>query len=180
MKGGDKLAAKLQEIVAQLATGTKVGVGFYPKATYEGIEGKKPVAFIAAIQEFGDPASGIPPRPFFRQMIAKEKGHWGQDVADRLNANNFNAQQTLLSMGILIKEELEDSINHITEPALSKVTIMLRAMKSADSNLNINFSTVQEARAKVAAGDSTNGADETPLIDSGHMANSITYEVDGE
>ena len=111
-------------------------------------------------------------------MIAKEKGHWGKDLADALNANNFNGKQALLRMGKLIKEELEDSIDTTTEPALSPVTVMLRAMKKADSNLNITFATVQEARARVAAGESPGGASDKPLDDTGHMLNSVTYEVD--
>lgn len=181
VKSSGTLNARLAELATNLKSGQKVHVGFLESAKYE----DKPVAYIAAIQEFGDPGSGIPPRPFFRTMIANEKGHWGQDVAKVLIATNYNARQTLELMGQEIKAELQTSIVDLVAPPLSRTTIMLRAMRAADPTLGdagnpITYATVNEARARVAAGESANGASEKPLIDSGHMLNSVDYEVDPE
>ena len=64
---GPGLRKRLSEIARGLDKAAKVRIGFLENATYP--DGK-PVAMIAAIQEFGAPARNIPPRPFFRQMIA--------------------------------------------------------------------------------------------------------------
>jgi hypothetical protein len=180
-KSSGTLNARLAELATNLKAAQKVHVGFLESATYE----NKPVAYIAAIQEFGDPGSGSPPRPFFRTMIANEKNHWGQDIAKKLLATNYNAKQSLDQMGQEIKAELQTSIIDLVAPPLSRTTIMLRAMRAADPTLGdngnpISYATVNEARARVAAGESTNGVSEKPLIDSGHMLNSVDYEVDPE
>ncbi len=41
----------------------------------------------------------IPPRPFFRTMIAKESPHWGDDLGRLLVANGYDAERTLDQMG---------------------------------------------------------------------------------
>ena len=63
--GGKKLAETLKK--AEAARKSKVKVGIFSTARYP--DGK-PVAEVAAIQEFGAPGAGIPERPFFRQSIA--------------------------------------------------------------------------------------------------------------
>ena len=60
VKGGNKFSKALQELAGKIKSGQSVQVGFLAGATYP--DGK-PVAMIAAIQEFGAPAAGIPPRP---------------------------------------------------------------------------------------------------------------------
>jgi len=56
IRGGDKFEAVLRDIADKLRDGGSVRVGFLENATYP--DGK-PVAMIAAIQEFGAPAAGI-------------------------------------------------------------------------------------------------------------------------
>ena len=48
--GGDKLAARLQEIAQRLSTGATVEVGYFPDAMYP--DGTY-VAFVAALSNFG-------------------------------------------------------------------------------------------------------------------------------
>jgi hypothetical protein len=68
VKGGEHLGAKLREIGRCLSAG-ELQVGFmenadpYPDGT--------PVALVAAVQEFGSPSNGIPPRPFMRPAVAE-------------------------------------------------------------------------------------------------------------
>lgn len=118
--GGDKLQKHLAELAAKVGQAATVNVGFLENATYP--DGK-PVVLVAAAQEFGAPAKGIPPRPFFRGMIAKESGHWGDDVAKALTASDFDAAKALDLMGFQIGSELQQSIHDTNAPPLAQSTI---------------------------------------------------------
>ena len=82
--GGEKLQAALAELAKKVSKAASVEVGFLEGATYP--DGTS-VAMIAAIDEFGAPANGTPPRPYFRNMIAKDSPDWGDAVGKLLVVN---------------------------------------------------------------------------------------------
>jgi hypothetical protein len=118
--GGEKLRKALGEIGRRLSGPSTVKVGFLANATYP--DGK-PVAMIAAIQEFGAPRAGIPPRPFFRNMIRAKKGEWPKGIATQLKATNFDVKKTLELTGQAISGQLRQSIIDTNSPALAPSTI---------------------------------------------------------
>lgn len=65
----------------------------------------------------------IPPRPFFRRMIAAKGRTWGAEIAKLLKANNYHAARTLDQMGLLIKGQLQESILNFTTPRNAPSTI---------------------------------------------------------
>jgi len=65
----------------------------------------------------------IPPRPFFRNMISKYSGTWGDEAAKRLVSNNYNMEVTLTMMGELISGQLRQSITDLMEPPNAPSTI---------------------------------------------------------
>lgn len=142
LSGGAKLEAKLREI-AKRTTGGTVRVGFLEGSTYP--DGTS-VPMVAAIQEFGAPKAGIPPRPFFRSMIAAKKGEWGEAVGKLLADNGYDAQKALGLAGQGIKGQLQRSINETNAPPLAQATIDAKGF-------------------------------DKPLVDTGHMWNSVDYEV---
>jgi hypothetical protein len=74
IKGGDKFEKYMEEMRRKLASGaSQVRVGFLSRARYPN---GTPVAMIAAIQNWGAPRAGIPPRPFFSNMIARKGPEW--------------------------------------------------------------------------------------------------------
>lgn len=172
--GGDKLAAKLQEIAKGLEKGGTLSVGFLEGATYP--DGT-PVAMVAAIQEFGAPRASIPPRPFMRTTVAKHSDEWGDKLGRALKYTEFDAGQALGLMGEVIVPEIQESIVDVDSPPLSPITLMLRKMRSEDQSLVVTGKTVGEAAARVAAGESTAGVNTKPLQDSGHLKSSVDYEV---
>ena len=174
MTGGDKLQAALTAIVGKLASAQTVQVGFLENATYP--DGTS-VPMVAAIQEFGAPKAGIPPRPFFRTMIAAKAPGWGGAMAQILKATDYDAAKTLGQMGMGMKGQLQESIIAVDSPALSPVTLMLRKMLSEDQSLVVTGRVVGEAAARVAAGESTSGVSTKPLDYSGHLLNSVDFEV---
>jgi hypothetical protein len=141
--GGAKFQAKLQAMAGAVTSAESVKVGFLAGATYP--DGK-PVAMIAAIQEFGAPRAGIPPRPFFRNMIAAKSPEWGPATGALLIANDYDALKTLQQVGEAVAGQLRQSIVDLVDPPLAPSTIKRKGHSK-------------------------------PLIDTGHMLNSVDYEV---
>lgn len=120
IKGGDKANEYLRSIAEKLDHVPTLKVGFLAGATYP--DGT-PVAMIAAIQEFGAPAAGIPPRPFFRNMVAKYEKEWPAGIATQLKETNYDAGQAFDRVGQAIAGQLQQSIRDTNEPPLAPSTI---------------------------------------------------------
>jgi hypothetical protein len=176
LSGGGKLDKYLTKTAAHVGSRQEVSVGFLSGATYP--DGSS-VAMVAAIQEFGAPSVGIPPRPYFRSMIAAHKAEWGDQLGRVLVAQDYNGTAALGSMGQVIAGELRESIVALTAPPLSPVTLMLREMRHLNPDLVVTGATVRDAAARVKAGLSYSGAPTKPLVDTGHLLQSIDYEVTG-
>ena len=143
VRGGEKLNDKLNELASKIRKGGVVRIGFLEGATYP--DGTL-VALVAAVQEFGAPSRGIPPRPFFRNMIQKYSKEWPGAMRSLLKQNGYDVNLTLQLTGEAIAGQLRQSIRDTNYPPLAPATI---ARKGFDK----------------------------PLIDTGHMFNSISYEV---
>jgi hypothetical protein len=174
ISGGEKLKAALDKIARNASKAATLSVGFLEGSTYP--DGTS-LPMVAAIQEFGAPKVGIPPRPYFRNMIAAKSPEWPQAVGDLLKANDFDAAITLGQTGEAIKGQLQQSIIDTNEPALSPVTIMLRGMKSNDQSLVVNRTVVEQARGRVAAGLTNYGASDKVLDETGHMIATVGFSV---
>jgi len=193
ISGGDKLISHLADMAKKLASGRTVSVGFIDKSTYPVDRQERFEKRLAKYQRMADRAlrtaqsppkpgqgkirrikvyhrvgprapSGTlyvaqvafwnefgtvrsPPRPFFRGMIERESPGWGTLMAKRLKANRYDAARTLDQMGSTINDQLRQSIVDLTSPPNSPFTI---AMKGGASK---------------------------PLVDSGQMLNSSSWEV---
>lgn len=120
IKGGDKLATALAKISENVSKAAVLEVGFLEGATEP--DGTS-IPMIAAIQEFGAPKVGIPPRPFFRGMIAKHSGEWPDAVGKLLVANGYDAEKTLGQVGDGIAGQLKQSIIDTNSPPLAAATV---------------------------------------------------------
>lgn len=174
VKGGKQFQKALAQIAKQLNKPGTLRVGFFSNATYP--DGTK-VAMVAAIQEFGAPKAKIPPRPFFRSMVAAKSPEWPRAVKMQLKANNYDVEKTLQIVGQGIRDQLQQSIVDTLTPALSPVTLMLRKMKKKNPGLNVTRATVGEAARRVASGESTAGVSTKPLIETAVLLNSVDFEV---
>ena len=143
VKGGNKFSEALTKLAGTLSSAKSVKIGFFENARYP--DGT-PVAMVAAIQEFGAPRAGIPPRPYFRNMIAAKKGEWPTAIAKFLKDNNNDAVRTLNDLGELVAGQLRQSIRDTNDPPLAPATIARKGFSK-------------------------------PLVDTGRMLNSISYEV---
>ncbi len=122
ISGGAGLEKALAEIASALSSGGSVHIGFLERARYPG---GLPVAANAAFQEFGTPnaRAPIPPRPFFRNMIAKKSPEWGPAIAGLLRAYRYNLQSVLGLTGAAIQGQLKQSIIDTNSPPLAPSTI---------------------------------------------------------
>jgi hypothetical protein len=186
LTGGQKLAARLAQVAAKVHQPQTVQVGFLEGSTYP--DGQS-LPMVAAIMEYGgeihvaahtakiyrklDKDGGfakggrfvkkkqadieqdvevpahtitIPPRPFFRRMIAQNQAGWQPQVATLLKQNDYDVDKSLNQMGMVIADQLRQSIVDFRDPPLAPSTV----------------------KAK--------GSDK-PLVDTGHMLNSVDYEV---
>lgn len=173
--GGDRLKRVLDDMARGVASASAVEVGFLANATYPN---GTPVAMVAAIQEFGAPRVGVPPRPYFRTMIETKKGEWPAAMARLMRENHYDARTVLAQTGAAIKGQLQQSIVDLTAPPLSPTTLMLRRMKSDSPDLVVTRATVVEARARVARGESYGGVSDKPLVESGNLLNSVDFRVE--
>lgn len=157
IKGGDKLERRLLDMARRVSKPGTLRVGFLENATYP--SGKN-VAMIAAIQNWGAPGAGIPPRPFFSNMVRDKKKYWGDAVALNLRAQNYDATRALDLVGLGIEGQLRQSIIDTNSPPLAASTLRKRGYKGAPYNPK----DPKTFRAK-------------PLVDTGHMLGSVDHEV---
>src|ERR1700676_1897554 len=120
LSGGDKLKAALADISRKVGKGTSVKVGFLEGSTYP--DGTS-VPMVAAINEFGAPSRGQPPRPFFRNMIAEKSVGWPAAIEQNLIATNYDADRTMALVGEGIAGQLRQSIVDTNDPPLAESTI---------------------------------------------------------
>jgi hypothetical protein len=174
VRGGNKFQAQLQKMAGAVTSAQTVKVGWMENATYP--NGTK-VAMVAAIQEFGAPRAGIPPRPFFRNMIAAKSHEWGPAAGALLVANGYDATATLNMVGEGIAGQLRQSIVDTNTPPLSPVTLVLREFFWTNP-WDIRARDVAAARDLVAQGHTASAGTSTkPLVWTGMMLNSIDHEV---
>jgi hypothetical protein len=120
IRGGNIFTSFIQNITGAVTKSSVVDVGFLEDATYP--DGTQ-VALVAAVQEYGSSARGIPPRPFFRNMIAAKQGGWPDAAKGLLVDNNYDATKTLQKLGEGIKGQLQESISSFDGAPLSPATI---------------------------------------------------------
>lgn len=127
--GGEAMQSKLGELFKKLQNAKLVKVGFLEGSTYP--DGT-PVAMVAAIQNYGAPAAGIPARPFFSNMVAEKSPKWGEQMAAVAKANDFDAHKTLDAMGQGIQGQLQAAISDFDSVPLAASTV---AKKGFDKQL---------------------------------------------
>lgn len=118
--GGEKLQTALTDIARQLGRAGSVRIGFLENARYP--DGTL-VAMVAAIQEYGAPRAGIPPRPFFRNTVAAKYQEWPSAIANLLKVHNYDTKKVLALTGEAIKGQIQQGIRDTNTPPLKPATI---------------------------------------------------------
>lgn len=141
ISGGTRWKAYLE----RLAKKVEVRAGVMEDATTDAHER---VAPYAAYNEFG--TSRVPPRPFMRKTLERERENWIRNVGDAL-ANGLSPEETLKLVGTRMAEDIQKTIRSNMAPANAPSTIRRKNRAEA-------------GRAGT-------------LVDTGALAKSITHEV---
>lgn len=174
LSGSDAIMAHLNKIARDMDAGT-VSVGFMGGATYP--DGT-PVAQVAFWNEYGHGGNfPAPPRPFFRNMIAAEQDTWPLKMARLAKSKKYDGDHVLALMGEDMGGALQQSITTLSEPKLSPTTLMLRSIYG-NSPEGIRARDVLAAQQLVAEGETgASGSQGKPLVWTGHMLASVSYQV---
>lgn len=153
-------AAPLLKTIIEGFGDLRLRVGFFETAAYP--DGT-PVAYVAAIHEFGAPEQGIPPRPFMRPAAEQNGDAWSGHMAAGARAvarGAIRPDQVLEQIGALAAGNVSEAIAAVTSPPLKEATVEAKARKYADGG---------------ARGPGNLGK---PLVESGLLIQSPTYVVD--
>ena len=158
----------------------EVQVGFFESSAYE--DGT-PVAYVAAIQEFGYPGGSIPARPFIRPTIAQQREAWQKSLMRGYKAainEQITVEFMLEQFGMAAAGQVKVTISKVTDPPLSPITLLLRQRKK--SGEAITGRTVGNAAAAAAYVPQENrgkalGVSEKPLVDTGYLISQVQSAV---
>lgn len=118
------------------------------------------VAYVAAIQEYGYAAGGIPPRSFMRTTAVEKRGAWiavAENGARSMIVGNASPLDVMEGIGQQAEGDVRAKIASIQEPPLAEETVKARLRKLADG--------------------ATIGNLTKPLVETGYMLASLTSAV---
>ncbi len=152
-------------------------VGWFESAVYP--DGR-PVAEVAAGNEFGIASRNIPPRPFMRPAISQNENKWKELAAQGALAvisGKETAESAMEKLTIAAQNDISKNIATLTAPALSPITLGVRKYKAQGKK--ITGATIGEIAAKLKAGTlDVTGVSDKPLEDSGLMSATLTSVVE--
>lgn len=176
--GGDALRVALEGL-----DGVRGKTGYFETSKYS--DGTS-IAYVATIQEFGDPASNIPARPTMRPTAAdkgKPGGEWSQFYAKGAKAvlaGTHTAPQVMEMLALRAAGDVSKAISELMTPTLSPVTLMARLYRS-DTGTKVSGGKTLGALAKgLDAGPVNFGGivSTKPLVDTGAMIAAVTGVVE--
>lgn len=129
-------------------------VGYFAESRYPN---GTPVAYVAAIQEFGYPEGGIPPRPTLRPTAQERKKEWAEQILKGTRQallGKASVVNVLEAVGMAAAGDVRKTIATLTNPPLAPSTLRNRQSKKK-----------------------TPGVSTKPLIDTSLMINSVAHSV---
>lgn len=147
-------AMPLQKALAGLK-GVVGRVGWFETAKYPN---GTPVAYVAAIHEFGSPENNIPPRLGMRATSDEKRGEWGSVAAGASKAvlsGKMTAPAAMEVLGLKAAGDIRKHISEVTQPPLKVDTVKARLAGKKQGNV------VSITAAK-------------PLVATGHLLATLT------
>ena len=169
--------ALLKKVLNNLGN-TRTKVGVIEALKYE--DGT-PVAYVAAIQEFGDPARSLPPRSFMRTTFSEQQNQWANlatNGAKAIAKGNATSLQVADLLGITAAADVRAKISSITSPPLTDTTLRLRKLKREGAS--IGGKVVGDVYKAVNSDNppDLSGVSTKPLVFDGVLIGAITSQTD--
>lgn len=174
IKRGDGKGFRILIKALDSLDGLHGAAGWFEKSAYP--DGR-PVAAVAAGNEFGIASRSIPPRPFMRPTVAEKKSQWRQvaaGLAKRVLAGQMTAYDAMDTLGGVIEGDISKTIASVTQPPLSQIT--LGARKYREQGKKVTGATIGEIARKLAEGKlDVSGVSDKPLVDTSVMIDTLTH-----
>lgn len=186
MRGGDKLASKLKEIAERVANARGIRVGFLENSTYS--DGTS-LPMVAAVQEFG----GVVEVPDHQVDIYRKLSVDGDFLRNgrfvKKSQSNFQTTHDVAAHTINIpaRPYFRPMVAEHKDEWPGQLAVLLKA---ADYDANVALAQMGELIAgqlrtsilavsspALAASTIAAKGNSKPLIESGHMLNSIDFEI---
>lgn len=122
VRSGGNVFGRVKAALKELE-GIKSEAGWFESAHYP--EGP-PVAYVAAIHEFGAPSAGIPPRPFMRPAMAQYGQEWMDALKQGASAvvgGQAGARDVMETVAMRAAFDIGKSLTAVTGPALKPATV---------------------------------------------------------
>lgn len=119
---------------------------------------------IASVHEFGAPRANIPERSYLRSTVDENHGTYVKLYASLLGQvidGDLSPKAAFSLMGEKAKADVQEKIKNLQTPPLAEATIEAKRRKSGKDTIKM-------------VGDIDTG---NPLIDTGQMRQSVSYEV---
>lgn len=126
-----------------------------------------PVAYVAAIHEYGSPENHIPARPFFRPTISEKKEEWGKTMAGLLKQGK-KAERALKLVGSAAAADVKIAISELDSPPLAQSTKIARNRRAHKPYIT-KSGRLRKPKPKLIS--------IKPLVDTGLLLESITSDV---
>lgn len=128
---------------------TTLKVGWFSNTTYP--DGT-PVAYVASIHEYGNPARNLPARPFSAPTVDRKQSEWVNILIRALQRDkDMSLAEAMEIIGNISSSDVAQTIKDITSPPLAQSTVAQKEKRGSNSK---------------------------PLIDSALLWQSITYQVE--
>lgn len=141
-----------------------------PEASKEYKDGANQV-LIASVQEFGSSDGRIPERSFLRSTVDEKSSEYSAlltKLVGRVVDGKITPNQALDRLGLKVESDVKRKIVAIQEPPNAASTIRQKKKKAGKKVKNIKL---------VTGADGTESETGNPLIDTGQLRQSITYEI---
>ena len=170
--GGEKLRKFLEEAKQAQATSVRrIAVGFFETAKYP--DGT-PVASVAAWNEFGtehaDGRTMSPERPFFRNALPEIRSVARAIVVTKVSPKTLRiTKRTANQLGAKAAAIIQQSIVELRQPPNAPLTQIAKSKKRGHIP--------QSVVSAIMTGDAMS-VDANPLIETGFMRLSVTWEIE--
>lgn len=147
----------LTQAIKDLET-LQVKVGWFEATKYA--DGTS-VAEVGVVQEYGDPAKGIPSRSFLRTTRTARKDYWARVFENEMRKvlkGEVSVKQALVTLGQIAEGDVRKKITQIQTPKLKDKTVAARLRKMKDGKTIGNLT--------------------KPLVESGLLLNTLNSAVD--
>ena len=93
-------------------------------------------------------------------------------------AGNETGQSVMTAMGVKVSGDAIRSMESVTTPPLSPITLALRKMRREDPSLKVGGKLIGQVAAQLAAGEiDISGVNADPLKDTGYLLATLTFGV---